>query len=207
MKLLALLVLAVASAVFAAPAHVISVAARHVDQNVPSTSDDNFIRTVMNAHWFWRRMHCAQELVWDPNLAQLALESVNSCSRTIQHDRAGSNLSGVSPAPSKYDDWITMARDCIHGWHEEEPKYPYGNPQISEHAGYLHFTQMVWRDTTRIGCAMGNCGDKTSSSPARIYCFYEAMGNNIAAGEFEKNVWPPVCYAPSRLEAEARFGY
>lgn len=85
MKLLVLLLLAIASAVYAAPAHFQFVAARHLDQNVPSTSDQNFISTVMNAHWFWRRMHCAQELVWDPNLAQLALDSVTSCSHSIQH--------------------------------------------------------------------------------------------------------------------------
>ncbi|CAI6332258.1 unnamed protein product [Periconia digitata] len=208
MKLCISLLVAIANVVLAVPAAVVqSVEARHLNQDVPSIDDPNFIKTVMDAHWFWRRMHCAQELSWDPNLAQQALTSANSCSRNVQHDKVGSNLSGVTPPPSEYEQWIKMARDCIHGWHEEEPKYPYGSPQIEAHAGYLHFTQMVWRDTTRIGCAMSNCNDLTDSSPARIYCFYETPGNNVVEGEFERNVWPPVCYAPSRQEAEHRFGY
>ena len=32
---------------------------------------------------------------------------------------------------------------------------------------------------------------------------YEHAGNNVAPGQFEANVWPPVCADPSREEAAA----
>ncbi|KAF1962323.1 PR-1-like protein [Byssothecium circinans] len=211
MKLFAFLALAVARAVVAAPAALAmdlpAKVARHLDTNVPTIDDPKFIKAIMDAHWYWRWIHCAQELQWDHNLAQKALNSVQACTEKMHHDVAGSNLSGVSPAPEDYDTWLRMARDCTHGWHEEETKYPYGSPNMSGDLPWLHFTQMVWRDTSRIGCALANCGDVTQNDRARVYCFYENGGNNIADGQFEKNVWPPVCNDPSRKVAENHYGF
>jgi uncharacterized protein YkwD len=55
------------------------------DNNVPSIDDKNFIGRIMDAHWYWRRIHCAQDLTWDPELAKAALESVNACTKMPQH--------------------------------------------------------------------------------------------------------------------------
>ena len=82
--------------------------------------------------------------------------------------RAGSNLSAQKPAPSKYEDWIEFARTASHGWHEEETKYPYDHPHYDNAWG--HFTQMVWRNTSRIGCAIGYCDPGKVDWPGRFYC-------------------------------------
>lgn len=55
------------------------------DKNVPSIDDENFIARIMDAHWYWRRIHCAQDLTWDPELAKAARESVNQCTKKPQH--------------------------------------------------------------------------------------------------------------------------
>jgi hypothetical protein len=81
--------------------------------------------------------------------------------------RSGSNLSSQGPAPSNYDEWIEFARTATHGWHDEERLYPYDNPHFEEAWG--HFTQMVWRNTTRVGCAVGHCGPDVEF-PGRFYC-------------------------------------
>jgi hypothetical protein len=82
--------------------------------------------------------------------------------------RSGSNLSSQKPAPSNYAEWIEFARTASHGWHEEETKYPYDQPHYDDAWG--HFTQMVWRNTTRVGCALGNCDAGKVDWPARFYC-------------------------------------
>jgi hypothetical protein len=82
--------------------------------------------------------------------------------------RSGSNLSSQKPAPSSYDQWIEFARTATHGWHEEETKYPYDQPHYDDAWG--HFTQMVWRNTSRVGCALGNCDAGQVDWPARFYC-------------------------------------
>ncbi|KAF2005665.1 hypothetical protein P154DRAFT_559818 [Amniculicola lignicola CBS 123094] len=169
MKASTLLALATAGTAAAAPAAAPAAVQVLRRDELPSFEDQRFISTVMNAHWYWRKIHCAQDL---------------------------NNLSAVVPAPGKYEDWLEFARTAIHGWHEEEPKYPYDNPHYEDAWG--HFTQMVWRDTSRMGCALAHCDD-TIFVPGRIYCFYENAGNNIAGDEFAKNVWRPVCPDPTRI--------
>jgi hypothetical protein len=93
--------------------------------------------------------------------------TVNTIYSCVQ-DRGGSNLSGVGPSPDKREDWLTFASTAVHGWHEEEPKYPYGSAEYKD--AYGHFTQMVWRDSSRLGCALSKCDDFTDKFPGRIYC-------------------------------------
>jgi uncharacterized protein YkwD len=58
------------------------------DANVPKIDDPNLIDRIMNAHWYWRKIHCAQDLTWDPELAKAALQSVNACTKEPQHVRS-----------------------------------------------------------------------------------------------------------------------
>jgi hypothetical protein len=66
-----------------------------------------------------------------------------------------------------HDDWVEFARTATHGWHEEETKYPYDNPHFNDAWG--HFTQMVWRNSSSVGCAVGHCPDNVDF-PGRFYC-------------------------------------
>jgi hypothetical protein len=83
MKSSALLVLLAVTTVVAAPAELNQVP----DNNRPNINDPKFIGTVMDAHWYWRTIHCAQPLTWDPALAQAALDSVSACTQHPQHVR------------------------------------------------------------------------------------------------------------------------
>lgn len=83
MKLLVAVALAVATAV-AAPAH--DVKPRDlVTGDAPHQNDPNFISAVMRAHWFWRRLHCAQDLVWDTELADAARADIEECTKDPEH--------------------------------------------------------------------------------------------------------------------------
>ncbi|CAO2651764.1 Nn.00g000470.m01.CDS01 [Neocucurbitaria sp. VM-36] len=200
MKFFTPLVALTAATAVAAPAHHVN-PRDLIDDAAPHQDDSNFISAVMRAHWYWRRLHCAQDLVWDESLANAARSDIEECTHEPKHHRSGSNLSSVKPAPASYDEWVEFARTASHGWHEEETKYPYDNPHFD--AAWGHFSQMVWRNTTRIGCALGHCSDDVLY-PGRFYCYYEFFGNNIAAGQFEAQVWAPVCSDPSRGEAAER---
>lgn len=73
----------------------------------------------------------------------------------------------MNPPPEGYDAWVEFARTATHGWHEEETKYPYDNPHFDPAWG--HFSQMVWRNSTRLGCALGHCPSDVNW-PGRFYC-------------------------------------
>jgi len=200
MKIFPQLAALMAATAVAAPAHDTKVRGLVAD-DAPQSSDQNFISAVMRAHWYWRTLHCAQPLVWDSDLADAAKADIAECTPDPEHKRAGSNLSSVNPAPENYDAWVEFARTAVHGWHEEETKYPYNNPHYDESWG--HFTQMVWRNTTRIGCAMGHC-PTTVNYPGRLYCYYSFFGNNVETGQFEAQVWAPVCHDPDAASVTTR---
>ncbi|KAF2733924.1 PR-1-like protein [Polyplosphaeria fusca] len=195
MKLLKAYTLALAGMVCAAPAQVKTRDTAKEGDGKPGITDAKFIGYVMDAHWYWRKMHCAQDLTWDPALAQAALQSVNKCTDMPEHDRGGSNLSAVGPAADNEDKWYNDSAEMVHGWHQEEVLYPYDHPYYDDAWG--HFSQMVWRDTSRVGCAWGYCPGK--KFPGRLYCFYDPPGNNIAENNilFPENVWKPVCQIPN----------
>ncbi|KAJ8105321.1 hypothetical protein OPT61_g10249 [Boeremia exigua] len=51
----------------------------------PHPNDANFISAVMRAHWYWRRLHCAQDLVWDQGLAEAARRDIAECTNMPEH--------------------------------------------------------------------------------------------------------------------------
>jgi len=78
MKFAAFLVALAAATAVAAPT--VDVKPRDlIDDDAPHQDHPDFISAVMRAHWYWRRLHCAQDLVWDPELAKQARADVAKC--------------------------------------------------------------------------------------------------------------------------------
>ena len=63
-----------------------------------------------------------------------------------------------------------MARSMVHGWHEEERFYDYAERKAAGDHEIFHFTQLVWRDSSQLGCAVTDCSEHTPAFPARLYC-------------------------------------
>jgi uncharacterized protein YkwD len=57
------------------------------DDSSPHQDDPNFISAVMRAHWYWRKLHCAQDLTWNPELANAARADIEKCPDTPKHVR------------------------------------------------------------------------------------------------------------------------
>lgn len=78
-------------------------------------------------------------------------------------------------------------------WYDEESLYGslYGVATPSEAVGdFLHFTQMVWLQSTTVGCAVIRCGtDNNIFNGMYLWysvCDYWPVGNVL--GSFDKNV-------------------
>lgn len=115
-------------------------------------------------------------LEWDDQLANYAQNYADKydCSGNLQHSHGpyGENLA------VGYDDEGT-----IGAWYDEIKKYNYQDPVFSESTG--HFTQMVWKSSTKVGCASKQCGGSVGEY---VVCEYNPAGNFI--GDFAQNVLP-----------------
>lgn len=145
--------------------------------SVPTyTGGDAFARDFLAAHNTYRARHCAAPLVWSDELQRYAqrwathLQS-QGCGLTHSSGSYGENLAGGTASALSPQTVTAM-------WYDEVGMYAYGSG-FSMSTG--HFTQVVWRNTQRLGCAMASCGGN-----AVYVCSYDPPGNY--AGDFPKNV-------------------
>jgi hypothetical protein len=88
MKIFSSLLALTAAIAVAAPANEIK-RRDLVADDAPHQDDPNFISAVMRAHWYWRRLHCAQDLVWDTELANAARADISECPKDPEHVSSG----------------------------------------------------------------------------------------------------------------------
>ncbi|KAJ7915712.1 PR-1-like protein [Mycena leptocephala] len=121
-----------------------------------------------------RSKHDAPSLVWNQTLANAAQHWANGC--IFKHSGGtlgpfGENLAAGTGAYS-----ISSA---IQAWIQESVNYTPDDPQAS------HWTQVVWKATSDLGCAENTCG----AGPAQYYvCEYWPQGN--VGGEYGDNIAP-----------------
>lgn len=124
---------------------------------------------VLKAHNAFRAGHCAPPLTWANDLASSAQAWANAC--VFAHDSGhgfGENLAGGSEQPTEL-------------WYAENTDYKFTAPGFSSKTG--HFTQVVWRASTKLGCGRAQCG-----FGVYYVCRYSPAGNVL--GQFEQNVLP-----------------
>lgn len=133
-------------------------------------------RAVHDLHNSYRRRHGVRVLAWSPRVAASAEAWARKC--LFQHEsqsRFGENLYAVWGMP----DVGRALSNAAAAWYDEISEYSYNNPGFSMKTG--HFTQMVWKNSRRLGCAARQCGPMTL-----VVCRYDPPGNVM--GQFKANV-------------------
>ncbi|HEY0137652.1 MAG TPA: CAP domain-containing protein [Nannocystis sp.] len=114
-------------------------------------------------------------LEWSPELARFAQKWADKLARKgcdLQHrprtgpdaQRYGENIFAISGAPATAD-------DVVDAWAAEVKFY---NAKANRCKGVCgHYTQVVWRNSERVGCGMATCGDDTEV----WVCNYDPRGN------------------------------
>jgi len=132
------------------------------------------------AHNIIRAEHNATALQWSTNLAQKAASWADQCqfkhtNGVLSDELYGENIvagTGLFPITSALATFV-----------QDQGQYDPVNPT------YLHFTQVVWKSTTELGCAVSQCNgifDKSLGSASLYVCLYSPVGNVI--GQAPENV-------------------
>lgn len=131
-------------------------------------------------------------------MAEFAYNYMVSLSGT-EYDPCSYNLLHMSDNP--YGENLAAGTnsepaELVQLWYDEIEYYDYDNVTGIEHDGHDvgHFTQLVWADSTELGCAVQKC----SNEAVYLICEYNPAGNIIVIGapnndeyiEFEENVKP-----------------
>ena len=117
-------------------------------------------------------------LRWSPSLAQTAQGWANQC--TWQHSGTpglGENLYAAAP-------WSAAQTTAATSWASEFADYNYAANSCASGEQCGHYTQMVWRSTRFVGCAIRNCSTGTPFGAqfpnwTIVVCNYSPPGNYI----------------------------
>lgn len=141
---------------------------------------DDFKQEILETHNAFRAKHRAPALQWDNELANYAYRHASRCVFEHTHGPYGENLAAG----------YATAEDALTAWYNEYQYYSYSNPRFSMSTG--HFTQLVWKSTTKVGCASISCNGSHGTPGQYVVCEYSPAGNLIAPGYFSQNVLPPM---------------
>ncbi|KAJ4494643.1 CAP domain-containing protein [Lentinula edodes] len=131
-----------------------------------------FIQSTLNSHNTARAQYGASSLTWNSNLYPATQQWASAC--VFQHSGGnyGENLAAAAPQGISVQQGVNM-------WMAEA----YSNPTFSSSTG--HFTQVVWKSTTSVACAIATC-NFLGNGTGYLVCRYDPPGNYL--GQFAQNV-------------------
>lgn len=133
---------------------------------------------MLKVHNNCREAHGVPALKWSQDMVNYAQTNTPTCAfahtRTLGRDGIGENILYGPGSPE------SMVQTM---WYDKELKlYNFARQGFAMSTG--HMTQMVWKATTEVGCAVKKCPQGTY-----VKCNYRRPGN--VSGQFESNVPAP----------------
>jgi pathogenesis-related protein 1 len=143
--------------------------------------------SIVAAHNKWRTEVGVQALSHSPKLAKSAQAWANHLKQSrncaMQHSnpkgRYGENLFWASPlmwSDGRKELRKVSPAEVIDSWGSEKADYDLASNECKAGAVCGHYTQIVWRDTLKVGCGMAAC----SNSHEQVWvCHYSPAGNFV----------------------------
>ena len=155
-----------------------------VDTSTSADDDDleKFRKTILAKHNYYRGLHQVGSLERDATLESIAQKTADYMKQIDNFSFANDKYNGKSIGQNIFWYWGSFTGDKIADmWYESESQYDYSNPKYSSSTG--DFTQVVWKNTKKIGCGYA-CNGKECYG----ICTYYPAGNYL--NQFAANVFP-----------------
>ena len=111
---------------------------------------------------------------WDDDVAAVAQEWAERC--VFEHrvpNSFGENL-------ALFSDTETAPEAVVEAWAVEAADYDYADNSCRPGAQCGHYTQIAWRDSTKLGCGVAVCEDVAGFGPGALWvCNYDPPGNFV----------------------------
>lgn len=173
-------------------------------ETVAAPADNGFESTALYHHNIHRSNHSSPEISWNGEIAGYAANTAATCKFAHDMDQGrggyGQNIAlwGVSSGAEKLGATGAVKMAATNMWYDGEfnsflPSY-YGQdtPDMSNFESWGHLSQMVWADSTGLGCAVQFCPRGTAYDNLDAWftvCNYSPPGN--VGGAYGKNINRP----------------
>lgn len=139
---------------------------------------------MLSAHNIIRKNVGIAPLIYSKTLAedaQLWSQKLKEDGCEMKHDPNtpyGENLYWVELTGDTTDNLIETPKAIVTAWAEEKNYYNYEDNTCDKNKQCGHYTQLVWEDTTEVGCGVSVCFGKNSQKEIWV-CRYNPAGNYI----------------------------
>ncbi|MBK6575564.1 MAG: hypothetical protein IPG17_05075 [Sandaracinaceae bacterium] len=153
----------------------------YVHDSALSQGEPAALAGTTEAHNVWRHRVGLDPLEWDDGIADHAqdwadhLAATNNCGLEHSSNADRANIAGFSSLGQN----LAGSTGGLSGvgattnWASERSEYDFGTPVTQGNFGaFGHYTQIVWADTTALGCGVATCGGATV-----VVCEYGTAGN------------------------------
>ena len=146
------------------------------------------IQDALDAHNSARNsVGVSNNLVWDETIANDAQSYADALaiSGAWEHDPKNQKTDGTGYENGIYGEnlYTSTAKVtleyAVNEWAAEEAYYHYEDNSCDANQLCGHYTQIVWKDTSRVGCAMSKYKTGTYKNWYLVVCKYQTPGNYI----------------------------
>lgn len=145
--------------------------------------DPNQQQEIVMAHNKWRQQVGVPEVQWSPNLASAAQSWADTLKQNLGCNPEHSNEPDVGQnlfwaGPLSYSDGASEVQainsaQVADAWGNEKQDYIDSENTCANDKVCGHYTQIVWKSTKEVGCALAVCNDNS-----QIWvCDYAPAGN------------------------------
>ncbi|KAK1417569.1 hypothetical protein QVD17_26698 [Tagetes erecta] len=155
------------------PGHVIMVLAFAIIMAIADAQDSP--QEYVNAHNHFRQELNLPPMSWDETVAEYA--------RSYANQRMNDCAMIHTKPPHKYGENLACGPDLnatgvVFFWGREKAWYDYNTNTCEQGKKCGHYTQIVWKDSLKVGCGRVKC---TNTPMWYIVCSYFPPGNYIGA--------------------------
>ena len=152
---------------------------------IPAASADFSTSAIVESHNVWREaVGVKEKLVYSNELAASAQDWANKLKKNnqckMQHSAAngyGENLywaSAINWSDGRKELQKVTPKQVVDSWGNEKADYDYVSNRCKPGKMCGHYTQVVWKDTRKVGCAVAVCEDTRQQV---WVCQYKPAGN------------------------------
>ena len=160
-------------------------------RNLASFNFDTFYTALVKRHNTLRKKHSASSLTKLAAIAKLAQKTVNNCKLKGDLIHSGTSYNGQWMGQNLYvSSGVPTGADVANDWYSENVNYNYNTGNAKNNGVIGHFTQLVWKSTKNIGCAVAVGAWNGYKNSYYVGCNYFPGGNVL--GQYTKNVGKPI---------------
>lgn len=141
-------------------------------QHLSHNLTDEEIKILVDGHNKWRSEVGVPDIVWSDTLALSAAKWAAELKKqgcAFKHSSVGYGENLFTGTSGYYN-----ASSAIQFWGEEIEDYNYDKNTCKKGKMCGHYTQMVWKTTTKVGCAKVTCDGRDT-----WVCQYDPPGNYV----------------------------